>query len=323
MFKKITKIILLVCLSVVVFIAGYYLYIRVVVESNLAELVAPTTTSFVEVDDEKLAYRLIDNKAETTVLFVGGLSGWVGTWERTMQSANTTNKNYNYLALDLPPFGYSVLDEKKGYFRDTQADRIQNLVNEMGLKQVVVVAHSYGAGPSAEYVLRGTPEVKKFIIIDGVLNIDEPKKVIGKGIVQLDYIRNPLIGILAHNQSFVQGRFETFVYIKDNITPSLIDLYMQSFSTKDTTVHLSNWFKDYSNDPLDYRSTSSDSYKKLLIPVRLIWGEKDIVTPISLTEVILASVPDVKLQALQDVGHIPMIENYKAFDTALLEALIR
>ncbi|MEN9622165.1 MAG: hypothetical protein RLZZ67_599 [Candidatus Parcubacteria bacterium] len=323
MFKKVGKGILWFGLVCILFVVAYYTYLRVGVESNTAESVAPATTQFVTVDTEKIAYRLIDNKAQTTVVFVGGLSGWAGTWERTMQAANAQNKSYNYLSLDLPPFGYSVVDSSKGYLRNVQADRIEGLVKNLGLKSVIVAAHSYGAGPSAEYVLRKAPEVKKFVIIDGVLNIDETKTVTGKGIVQVDYVRNPLIGLLAHSQAFVQGRFKTFVYIKDNITADLIALYMRSFNTEGTTVRLSNWFKDYTNDPLKYPSTSSENYKKLSIPVRMIWGEEDIVTPISLSQVVLDSVPNVKLHTLKKVGHIPMIEDYAAFDTALLEALAR
>jgi pimeloyl-ACP methyl ester carboxylesterase len=186
------------------------------------------------------------------------------------------------------------------------------------------VAHSYGAGPAAEYVLRQNPEVKKFIILDGVLNVDEqkvPSASVATKIIQVNAIRTPIVGLLAHSHTFVQSRFKNFVYVRDNITPDLINTYMQSFNTESTTKRLSAWLLDYTNDPLSYASTKSESYKKLTIPVRLIWGHEDTVTPISLTDVLLESIPDVSLHTLKNVGHIPMIENYDASDGALLEAL--
>lgn len=323
MLKKIALYVGFFIGTIFVCAALYYTYVRLAVESRSALEAAPVTTLFVDVGTEKIAYRMIDNHALTTVVFVGGLSGWSGTWERSIQAADAKNKNYNYLSLDLPPFGYSVVDPEKGYFRAVQADRIEGLVKGLGLKNVVMVAHSYGAGPTAEYALRKPVEVRRLVIIDGVLNVDEPKIVPDGGIVQVDAIRNPLIGILAHSTIFVRSRFKEFVSIKDNVTRELMDVYMRSFDTKGTTVRLSNWFKDYVNDPLAYDSTASENYKKLSIPVRLIWGEEDTVTPLELTRVLMGSIPDVRLHSLPGIGHIPMIEDYGVFDSALLEALSR
>ena len=75
------------------------------------------------------------------------------------------------------------------------------------------------------------------------------------------------------------------------------------------------------NDPLRYTSNSSVSYKKLTVPVRLIWGEKDTLTPLEGTKILLDTVPDIRLSTLTNVGHIPMIEDYAQFDKALLNAL--
>lgn len=75
------------------------------------------------------------------------------------------------------------------------------------------------------------------------------------------------------------------------------------------------------NDPLNYLSNSSSNYAQLTVPVRLIWGDKDTVTPIDGTEILLQTVPNIEIQTLVGVGHIPMIENYALFDEALLGAL--
>jgi pimeloyl-ACP methyl ester carboxylesterase len=121
----------------------------------------------------------------------------------------------------------------------------------------------------------------------------------------------------------VRHQFKSFVYVKDSVTEPLMAVYTRYFNTKGTTYRLSNWLSDYLDDPLRYLSTSSNNYKKLHIPVRLIWGEEDTITPPALTRVVLDSAPDSSLEVLPGVGHIPMVENPEVFQQALVEALGR
>ncbi|MEK7641362.1 MAG: alpha/beta hydrolase [Patescibacteria group bacterium] len=317
-FRTLTALVVM-CLAV---ICIAYAYIVGVVESKDSIEAAPITTKFINVNGESLAYQKIDTGGDVTIVFVGGLSGWSETWDRTVQSLDAKTSGYNYVTLDLPPFGYSVPDVSRGYYRDVQADRIGEVIQNLDLNRVILVAHSYGAGPAAEYVLRGTGVVEKFIIIDGVLNIDEAKKEPSKyGVIQVGPIRDAAIAILAHYTPFVKSRLKSFVYVTDHIDDQLVRRYMHPFDIAGNASKLSQWLKDYVNDPLVYKSTASEEYKNLSIPVRLIWGDKDTLTPISLTQVLLDSIPDIKLHTLQNVGHIPMIEDYDAIDAALLEAL--
>jgi pimeloyl-ACP methyl ester carboxylesterase len=46
----------------------------------------------------------------------------------------------------------------------------------MQLENVILVSHSYGAGPSTEYALRNTGKLIKLIVIDGALGINTQKK---------------------------------------------------------------------------------------------------------------------------------------------------
>ena len=66
---------------------------------------------------------------------------------------------FNYVSLDLPPFGYSVLDSAVSYGRAAQAARIGAFIDTLALEQVILVAHSYGAGPAAGLVLRGVGHI--------------------------------------------------------------------------------------------------------------------------------------------------------------------
>ena len=312
-----------VALILIIFISANarYFYNTEIIESRRSAESSPETTKYMTIGTEKIAYQEINNYASTTVLFVGGLSAWNGTWARVMHAVNKNSLHFNYIAIDLPPFGYSIVEPDSGYFRDQQASRISKYIENMKLGNVILVAHSYGAGPSTEYALQHSEKVAKLVIIDGVLNIDEPKTANAMPLINSDYLLNLIIGLLIHNESFGISKFKSFVYLADSINKDLFANYTRSFDTIGTTQKLSYWLQDYVNDPLTYKSNFSANYKAITFPVRLIWGSKDTLTPINGTEILLQTIPNVRLHTLDEVGHIPMIENHEKFDTALLESL--
>jgi pimeloyl-ACP methyl ester carboxylesterase len=316
-----SKVTASIILGVVFIIVSIYLYNTYLVETKERTPSAPATTKFVTLENEQIAYSEIDNHASTTVIFVGGLSAWNGTWARVVQEANKEKRGFNYIALDLPPFGYSLPDAQKLYFRDVQAERLKLFIEKKHLTKVILVGHSYGAGPVTEYVLNNQDKVQKLILISAVLNIDETKVIAKNAPVQIDLLRNILIGTLVHNDTFALSQLKKFVFVQDHMDQDLLDTYTRYFDTKETSLRLSTWLKDYTNDPLIYTSTDSKNYKTLNIPVRLIWGDKDVVTPISGSELLLKTIPNVKLTTLNNIGHIPMVEDYELFDSALINAL--
>ena len=292
-----------------------------IVESKDPVVSAPASTHFANIGSEKIAYGEIDNHASTTVVFVGGLSAWNGTWERVMTAANMIDPHFNYVAIDLPPFGYSIPDKRKNYFRDTQAERIAAFIDVKHIEHVILVGHSYGGGPVTEYAMRHKNKVTKIVLVDAVLNVDEQKNVSTFSPIQLGVLRTTLLGAVIHIRPFAISQLKSFVFITDHVDDALLDIYTRYTNTKGATSRLSKWLLDYMNDPLGYDSTKSEKYKALSMPVRIIWGEEDTITPISGTKILLDSIPNVSLQILHGVGHIPMIEDHLLFDNALSESL--
>lgn len=313
---------LLICITISVLVSVYF-YNITFIESNSANLVAPANTSFITIGKEEIAYSEIDNHATTTVIFVGGLSAWNGTWERTIQALQAKRIDLNYIALDLPPFGYSSPDMQKGFFRGTQAERIASFITTAHIENVILVGHSYGAGPVTEYVLGNQQHVKKLILIDAAVNIDEQKVVSPPGLLGINFLRNSIVGVLIHNDYFALSRMRSFVFIQNHINQTLLDTYTQFLNTQNTTKRVAAWILSYTQDPLTYSSNYLENYKTLSMPVELIWGDRDTLTPITGTKKLLDTIPKVHLTTLEGVGHIPMIENYELFDKALLDALSR
>lgn len=71
------------------------------------------------------------------------LHGWVGSWRYwvpTMQSISTTNRTY---ALDLWGFGDSSKNQR--YSIKNQTELIGSFINQIGLSQVSIIGHGFGA----------------------------------------------------------------------------------------------------------------------------------------------------------------------------------
>ena len=61
--------------------------------------------------------------------------------------------------------------------------------------------------------------------------------------------------------------------------------------------------------------------RKLLMPVLLLWGESDPLVPLTYARQMLEVIPQAKLRVIPRAGHIPMWENPRAFNEALLSFL--
>ena len=159
MFIKIIQAVVLFVVLILIILITIIGYSKFILENKNTYEVAPQGIQFVDIGEgEELAYQEIFNNAETTIVFIGGLSGWSSTWQRTMieldKSLNEKKEKYNLIAIDLPPFGYSKVNIEKGFYRDVQASRINAFRKEKKLDSVIFVGHSYGAGPATEALMQ-------------------------------------------------------------------------------------------------------------------------------------------------------------------------
>lgn len=68
-------------------------------------------------------------------------------------------------------------------------------------------------------------------------------------------------------------------------------------------------------------SQDASRYATLAMPVLLLWGAEDTITPLARAEALKRLLPSAELVALPGTGHIPTIENPEAFRGALLRFL--
>ena len=57
------------------------------------------------------------------------------------------------------------------------------------------------------------------------------------------------------------------------------------------------------------------------MPVRVIWGKRDAITPLAQGRRLAAIAPGAELTVLSGVRHIPQIEDTQAFNVVLLKSI--
>jgi pimeloyl-ACP methyl ester carboxylesterase len=80
---------------------------------------------------------------------------------------------YQAIAIDLPPFGYSLPPISGDYSKQAQARRILGVLDALAVTNAVFVGHSFGAGPLMEAVLLAPQRAWAIVLVDAALGLDE------------------------------------------------------------------------------------------------------------------------------------------------------
>lgn len=255
----------------------------------------------------------------TPVLFAHGTAAWSGLWLPTLVAVG--DAEYHAIGYDLPPFGYSEHATDRDYSLQRQADRVLALVRTMDTPPIVV-AHSFGAGPVVEAVLREPDVFGGLILVAGAIGLNthlEPKQL--PTLLRNDHIREFAVSATATNPYLTNRFLRGLIHIKDAADPGVISTLQQPMARSGYTNAVSDWAPTLLQTPTGALSTRPENWQNLTLQTVLIWGDKDTVTPLGQAETLLANTPASSLFVLSGVGHIPQIEAPEEFQKALMDAL--
>jgi len=286
-------------------------------------MAAPSTGVFVDAFDTQLFVQRAGNPRAPAVVFVHGTGSWSETWRATMQ--HVVSLGYQAVALDLPPFGYSLAPVSNDYSKATQGRRIVAALDSMGIERATIVAHSFGAAPVMEAVLRDPLRASALVLVDAALGLDAPQTTGRPNALQSLFgsrrVAETISPALLTNPAMTGTLLRGFVSEKEKATPDWIRLYQQPLTVSGTYRKVSLWLPQLVAGRADAASDRIDAYKTLPFPVTLIWGEADTITPLSQAQHLQAYLPRSRLLVIPKAGHIPQIEEPVLFRAALRRAL--
>lgn len=254
-----------------------------------------------------------------TVLFAHGTAAWSGLWLPTLEVVGA--QPYRAIGYDLPPFGFSQHAKDMDYSRQRQADRILALIAALGVRPIVV-AHSVGAGPVAEAVLRDPDAFAGLVLVAGAIGLNshlDPSEV--PTIISREWAREIAVAATVSNPILTKRLLKNLIHVKDAATDDVIEVLYQPMAQSGYTRGVSQWLPSLLVPPINALSTRPDNWKNLKVPTIFIWGDMDTVTPLAQAEELVRNTPYASLVTLPNVGHIPQIEAPNLFLSKLISAL--
>ena len=234
---------------------------------------------FLEVYQKKTFYKTENENGASTVLF---LHGWGGNADSFDSVFFRIGKKFRVVSLDLWGFGKSDLPD--GWDVLTYAQYLREFLRLKGLRDISVVAHSFG-GRVAAVLNDLQPGLIRRMILTDCAGI-RPKRSLKKTLAVWRYkILKKLKKIFPKTDL---SRFGSEDY-------RALPLQMRSTFVKVVNEDLSEYFR------------------RIRCPTLLIWGEKDKETPMYMAKKIKRGIPDCALIVFRGCGHFAYLQEAEKF----------
>jgi pimeloyl-ACP methyl ester carboxylesterase len=322
--RRLLRAIVLAC-AAMLFIAALALGLGVLYTRSMATqdrmAAAPRSGRYVDAGDTRLFVQEVGPSTGPAVVFIHGTGAWSGIWQAPMQLLAA--KGYRAIAIDLPPFGYSLPPASGRYDKSSQARRILAALDSLGVEHAAFVAHSFGSSPLMEAVLDQPQRVSRLVLVSPALGLDSPltdgRDTGLQNLIRQHWFSAALAeGILA-NPAYTGWLLKRFVTEKDKVTAAWVDRYRQPLPVRGYAAAMAQWMPELLAGRSTLRCDTPAAYRDIAVPVDLIWGHDDQITPRSQGEHLHALIKQSQLHILPG-GHVPMIEEPQPFNQLLAAA---
>jgi pimeloyl-ACP methyl ester carboxylesterase len=251
------------------------------------------------------------------VLLVHGTAAWSGFWLTIAEALG--HEGYRAIAIDLPPFGFSDRSAAGAYSRSDQAERISALIERLGVSRPIIVGHSFGAGAVVETAMRHGDKIRGVVLVDGALGLPAegedypPDNKLAQWILDQPIAAEPLVSATLVNPWMTRRFLAGLLFKTEAASEAEADILRRPFSRPGTTAAYAHWLPRLLFPDRDAMSASPENYAKAPMPVALIWGREDAVTPLAQGQRLQRLFPRSTLDVIDGVGHIPHIEDEQSF----------
>ena len=237
---------------------------------------------------EKFGFKYLTAGKGNPIIILHGLMGGLGNFESFI--SHFSKAGYKVIMPELPIYSASILDTNVKFF----ANYINKFINLLGLKHVILVGNSLG-GHVALLHSKLFPKVTKALVLTGSSGLYEnsmgdtyPKRG--------DY-------------EFIKKKTQNVFYSPKIATKEIVDEVFESVNNRNKVIKILAMAKSA------IRHNMSKDLPKICVPVALVWGKNDSVTPPKVAEEFHQLLPDSSLFWIDKCGHAPMMEHPKKFNS--------
>jgi len=238
---------------------------------------------------EQHGYIYIDEGEGEVLLLLHGLMGALSNWDAVIRDFS---KEYRVIIPILPIYDLPLLTTGV----KTLAKHVHRFVNYMGLTNVTVLGNSLGGHVGLIYTINH-PQVVKALILTGSSGLYE----------------NAFGGSFPRRESydFVKEKVEYTFYDPKVATKDLVDDVFKTINDRNRVIRILAMAKSA------IRHNMSKDLHKIHVPVGLIWGKNDKITPPEVAIEFDQLLPNSELYWIDHCGHAPMMEHPEEFNTLL------
>ncbi|MGZ3751967.1 MAG: alpha/beta fold hydrolase [Mucilaginibacter sp.] len=238
---------------------------------------------------EEHGFSYIDEGEGEVLLLLHGLMGALSNWDAVI---NDFSKDYRVIIPILPIYDLPLLTTGV----KTLAKYVHKFVNYMELSDVTLLGNSLGGHVGLIYTINH-PQFVKALILTGSSGLYE----------------NAFGGSFPRRESydFVKEKVEYTFYNPNVATKELVDDVFKTINDRNRVIRILAMAKSA------IRHNMSKDLHKIHIPVALIWGRNDKITPPEVAIEFNNLLPDSELYWIDKCGHAPMMEHPEEFNRVL------
>lgn len=273
---------------------GYTQYSVTQIENN-----HPPEGQFKQINNLKIHYDII-GKGPTVVL----LHSQPSNQKQFYKLKNILKDNYQVISIDRPGMGYSdPIKEISPKRLQIQAQLIRELLKDLKVKKPIIVGHSYGGALALSYAIQFEGSVKGLVLVN---TASHPWKK-GRPWLPFRIISNPIYGKLFSNTfAMIYGKINLDTSANNNFPNNKAPINYIKNTSSELTLRPKT-LQSYTYDALNLREAlelQKNFYNKLSIPVTIMSGNEDTVTPNSLHSYQLnIEIKQSKLVKVANVAH--------------------
>ncbi|MDI1255579.1 MAG: alpha/beta hydrolase [Flavobacterium sp.] len=227
-----------------------------------------------------------------SIILLHGLFGGLSNWKDVISHFE---EKFEIHAPIIP-----IYDEHKENILDYFVNDLAEYINRHKLQNVILVGNSLGGHVAIIYAHKYPENVNK-LVLTGSSGLYE----------------NYTIGSFPrrHDYSYIQKQVANTFYDLKCVTKELVDEVFEILSDNKKCIKIIRAAK------ITQRSYTTDILPEIDLPVLLIWGIEDNITPPNVAEEFKLLLPNAKLVFLSECGHAPMMERPIQFNEVLDEFL--
>ena len=304
---------------------------------------APKTGRFVRAADVHLFVQEEGPPDGAPVVLIHGTGAWSEIWRGTMRSLAAAG--YRAVALDMPPFGYSSHPANGDFGDDAQARRIIGVLDALRLERATLVGHSFGGRPTMQTTILAPQRVERLVLVDAALDLargcmdaevsgchtvvrdsfpasEASGPWLARTVLRVPAVRDAVVSATLSNPGMTGWLLSKLVANRDAaVTPERVAMLQRPFTLQGWTPGLGRWLVPFVTTRTSTLATDRSRYPSLQMPVMVLWGARDSLTPMAEGMDIARLIPNAHWEVLPSAGHIPAIEEPQSFDAALLDFL--